>query len=150
MESAGISAARAAPATVKIADWEADSQILRAIREAVFVVEQNVPVELEWDGLDPACIHAIAWVGGEPVGTARLLDDGHIGRMAVLEQWRGQGIGSQLLQTLIAIARERGMRKCALNAQTHALAFYQRHGFVAEGDEFDDAGIPHRHMVLKD
>lgn len=136
--------------SVKIADWTQDEAILRSIRERVFVLEQHVPVELEWDGLDPDCTHVLAYVDGErPVGTARLLADGHIGRMAVLQPWRHRGIGSRMLQTLIGVARQQGKPACALNAQTQALGFYERHGFVAEGDVFDDAGMPHRHMRLK-
>lgn len=122
---------------------------LRSIREAVFVVEQNVPADLEWDGVDRDCLHVIAYTyDRSAVGTGRLLDDGHIGRMAVLAPWRGRGAGSALLLKLIAIAKTRGIDSVALNAQTHALAFYERFGFVAEGDDFDDAGIPHRHMLL--
>jgi len=135
--------------TVRIADWGQDQAILRSIREQVFVVEQRVPVALEWDGLDPVCTHVIACAkDGSAVGTARLLKDGHIGRMAVLRPWRKRGVGSCMLVALIGIARQRGKLRCALNAQTHAIAFYERHGFVAEGEEFDDAGIAHRHMVL--
>ncbi len=136
--------------TVKIADWVRDQALLRSIREVVFVAEQNVPVDLEWDGLDADCTHVIAYAdNGQAVATGRLLPDGHIGRIAVLKPWRHQGIGSRVLESLIAIAQGRGITACALNAQTHAQAFYERHGFVAEGAEFDDAGIPHRHMVLK-
>ena len=135
---------------IEIADWARDARILRAIREAVFVEEQNVPMELEWDGRDPDCTHVIAYVeGGKPVATGRLDADGHIGRLAVLKPWRGRGVGSHVLLALTAIAKSKGFQACALNAQTHAIAFYERHGFVAEGDEFDDAGIAHRHMVLK-
>ena len=138
------------PVSLKIADWDQDEPVLRSIRQRVFVLEQHVPVDLEWDGLDPACIHVLACVNGElPVGTARLLDDGHIGRMAVLRPWRRHGIGSRMLRTLIEIARQQGKSDCALNAQTHALGFYERHGFVAVGEVFDDAGMPHRHMQLK-
>ena len=136
--------------SVEIADWERDQEILRSIREAVFVMEQNVPPDLEWDGLDPDCTHVIAYLSSHrAVATGRLLRDGHIGRMAVLRPWRGQGIGSRVLVALIECARARGVTTCALNAQTHALRFYERHGFVVEGSEFDDAGIAHRHMVLK-
>jgi predicted GNAT family N-acyltransferase len=135
---------------VENADWDRDQATLRSIREAVFVIEQNVPVELEWDGIDQACVHVIAYAQDRsPVGTGRLLRDGHIGRLAVLAPWRGQGAGSSLLQKLIAIATARGTGPVALNAQTHALAFYERFGFVAEGEEFDDAGIPHQPMVLR-
>jgi predicted GNAT family N-acyltransferase len=135
---------------IETADWSRDADILRAIREAVFVNEQHVPLELEWDGLDPLCTHVIAYVdGNSAVATGRLLANGHIGRLAVLKNWRARGIGAQVLRALISIARTNGLDKCALNAQTHAIAFYERHGFVAEGEEFDDAGIAHRHMVLK-
>ena len=137
--------------TVTIADWPRDEEILRTIREAVFVKEQSVPVELEWDELDAGCIHVVARAdSGDPIATGRLLPDGHIGRLAVLRAWRNRGIGSRVLQALIELAKARGMTNCALNAQTHALAFYERHGFVAEGNEFEEAGIPHQHMVLKD
>ena len=136
--------------TVTTADWSRDESQLRSIRETVFVHEQKVPVALEWDGLDPDCQHVIAWTSdGQAVATGRLLPDGHIGRLAVLEAWRRHGIGSQVLQALIELAKFRGIETCALNAQTHALSFYERHGFVAKGEEFDEAGIPHRHMVLK-
>ena len=135
---------------IEIADWTRDARILRLIREAVFVEEQNVPIELEWDGLDPHCTHVIAYgEGGKPVATGRLVADGHIGRLAVLKPWRGRGVGSHVLRALMAIARSKGLETCELNAQIHAIGFYERHGFVAEGDEFDDAGIAHRHMVLK-
>ncbi len=136
--------------TVEIADWDRDQATVRSIREAVFVVEQNVPVELEWDGVDQHCVHVIAYANErKAVGTGRLRRDGHIGRLAVLASWRGRGAGSSLLLKLVAIATARGTSPIALNAQTHAQAFYERFGFVAEGDEFNDAGIPHRHMQLK-
>jgi len=135
---------------VEIADWERDQATLRSIREAVFVMEQNVPPDLEWDGLDAECTHVIAYASDRTaVATGRLLQDGHIGRIAVLKPWRRQGIGSRVLGALIDCAHARGVTSCGLNAQTHALPFYERHGFVVEGDEFDDAGIAHRHMVLK-
>lgn len=132
---------------VRPAVWERDDEALRLIRFAVFVVEQHVPEELEWDGTDAACEHAIAEDGaGSPVGCGRLLPDGHIGRMAVLREWRGRGVGGALLERLVALARERGHAVARLNAQTHAMSFYESHGFVAVGDEFDEAGIPHRAM----
>ena len=134
---------------VEIADWQRDVSALRAIRESVFVAEQQVPIELEWDGLDQDCVHAIAYTKDRsPIGTGRLLPDGHIGRLAVLAAWRSRGAGGALLSKLVAIARARGDKKVGLNAQTHAISFYEHFGFVAEGDEFDDAGIPHRHMSL--
>lgn len=114
------------------------------IRTAVFIVEQQVPVELEWDDMDPLSLHAMAYDDqGTPVGTGRLLPDGHIGRMAVLTPYRNLGVGSAILQTLISHALQRGDSHVVLHAQRQAENFYRRHGFVAEGEEFEEAGIPH-------
>jgi predicted GNAT family N-acyltransferase len=132
---------------VREADWIRDADVLRAIREQVFIREQAVPPALEWDGLDPHCVHVIAECDGQAVGTGRLLPDGHIGRMAVLREWRRRGVGAALMTRLIDLARARGFQLLALNAQTHAIAFYQRFGFVCEGPEFEDAGIPHVRMI---
>ncbi len=133
--------------TIRLADWQQDQEALRLIREQVFVIEQHVPVELEWDGIDEQCIHAIAEdTKSKAIGTARLLPDGHIGRMAVLQDWRNRGIGRALLKTLMEVATDKGISVVRLNAQTQALAFYEQAGFVAFGDEFMEANIPHRHM----
>lgn len=116
--------------------------------------EQGVAAELEWDGFDAAALHIVA-AGpfGSAIGTARLLADGAIGRMAVLAPWRGRGVGSAMLERLLAAARERGTCTVHLNAQVHAVAFYARHGFEAQGPEFLDAGIAHvamhRQLVAK-
>jgi predicted GNAT family N-acyltransferase len=119
-----------------------------AIREAVFVAEQGVPPEIELDEWDERCDHALAIdAGGRAVGTGRLLPDGHIGRMAVLREHRGRGVGAAILEALIERARQRGMRRVVLNAQTHAAGFYARFGFAASGDEFLEAGIPHLEMA---
>lgn len=129
------------------ATWPRDREALRAVREAVFVREQHVPIELEWDGLDDECVHVLAEdAAGTPIGTGRLLTDGHIGRMAVLRSWRGRGVGTAILAELTRAARERCLAEVVLNAQTHALGFYARFGFVADAAEFLDAGIPHRRM----
>ena len=132
---------------MRLADWASDERSLRDIRQRVFMVEQGVSADLEWDGIDQDCRHALAQDGERrPIGCARLLPDGHIGRVAVLAEWRGRGVGDALLERMIALARELGHVRVLLNAQTHALAFYARHGFVAFGPEYDDAGIPHRAM----
>ena len=132
---------------MRVADWARDQPILTAIRRAVFIDEQQVPEALEWDGIDGDCRHVIAeTAAGEPIGCARLLPDGHIGRVAVLLFARGRGVGDALLERMVALAVELGHRRVIVNAQTHALAFYERHGFVAFGPEFDDAGIAHRAM----
>ncbi|HTT37567.1 MAG TPA: GNAT family N-acetyltransferase [Burkholderiales bacterium] len=133
--------------TVRRASWDRDQRALRELREMVFVREQNVPLVLEWDGLDAASLHVIAEDrAGAPIGTGRLLPHGRIGRMAVLQPWRGKGVGSALLAELIRAAIERGLAEVTLDAQIHALGFYARMGFEAEGAEFLDAGIPHRRM----
>ena len=125
------------------------------IRETVFVAEQGVPADIELDEHDPQCIHALARdETGQAVGTGRLLPsetlDGriiaHVGRMAVLKEWRGRGIGGALLARLIEAARERGDTDIVLASQTHAEDFCRGHGFLTEGEEFVDAGIPHRTM----
>ena len=131
------------------ATWQDDESALRAIRETVFIREQHVPEELEWDGLDAEARHwLVTTAQGEAVATARLLANGHIGRMAVLAAYRGMGIGSLLLQAILSTARQLGMTELFLNAQVSALGFYEKSGFIAEGDIFDDAGIPHRRMRL--
>lgn len=119
------------------------------IRRIVFIEEQRVPQEEEWDGQDLACRHFLALQAGAPLGTARLLPDAHIGRVAVLRTARGQGIGEALMAAAIAAARRDGHASVALAAQTHALLFYERLGFTAYGDEFMEAGIPHRNMRLE-
>jgi predicted GNAT family N-acyltransferase len=99
--------------------------------------------------MDAVSLHVVAYRGEQAIGTARLLPDGHIGRMAVRAGYRGAGVGSRLLRALMEEARMRGDRVVQLNAQTQAEAFYARHGFVREGEEFLDAGIPHiamRHL----
>jgi predicted GNAT family N-acyltransferase len=132
---------------VRLADWPTDAVTLKSIRHDVFVIEQSVPADLEWDGIDGNCRHAIAEEdSGASIGCGRLLPDGHIGRMAVRRQWRGQGVGAALLERLIALARELGYPRVVLNAQTHACPFYARFGFVACGSEFNEAGIPHQAM----
>ena len=131
-------------------EWAAAEPAIRAIRETVFIREQAVPEEMEWDGLDPLCLHVLAWNGfEEAIGTARMQVQGIIGRMAVLESWRGRGVGRALLRTLLDLAIKRGLSRVTLSAQTHALGFYERAGFLAEGEPFTDAGILHRKMVKR-
>ena len=132
---------------VRRADWGADGTLLSAIRRAVFIVEQHVPEADEWDAQDARGQHVMAIAAdGSAIGTGRLLPDGHIGRMAVLKPWRGRGVGSALLRELITMAGERGFAETRLHAQTHALAFYRKHGYTAQGDEFMEAGIAHYAM----
>jgi predicted GNAT family N-acyltransferase len=135
---------------VEPADYAADFKDLRSIREPVFVQEQQVPLELEWDELDPQCHHVIARDGEHrPIGTGRLTPQHKIGRMAVLREWRGKGVGDALLVALIEKARELGLRKVSLNAQVGALGFYEKFGFLPEGERFEEAGIEHQAMSLE-
>lgn len=128
-------------------DWHALQADAMRVREDVFVREQHVPMEIERDDMDQVSLHAVAYdAQGEPVATGRLLPDGHIGRMAVLASLRGNGLGAQVLRTLMTAAQERGDKEVILSAQVHALGFYHKHGFVDEGDVYLDAGIQHMSM----
>lgn len=143
-----LPARRSGTFTVRTCAWSDASQALRHVRYDVFVVEQGVPAVLEWDEADAPSIHALAEdAAGVPIGCARLLRDGHIGRVAVLRPWRGRGVGTALMLRLIEVARGRGDSVVIVNAQVAATAFYARHGFVATGGVFDEAGIPHRVMT---
>ncbi len=143
--------------TIHILSWDEARAMARPLREAVFVHEQGVPVEQEWDELDACSDHALALAPeGQPIGTARLLPESgsaagayRIGRMAVLKPWRGRGVGAALLNALLERAAGCGARSIVLHAQTHASGFYQRFGFSAEGGEYLEAGIPHFTMRLR-
>ncbi|MDO8990735.1 MAG: GNAT family N-acetyltransferase [Sideroxyarcus sp.] len=137
------------PFTVSLVSWHDGEPLLRAIREAVFIREQNVPEELEWDGKDDKCRHALALsTNGDAIGCGRLMPNGHIGRMAVLPQWREQKVGTAILEALLDEARSRGYKQVDIDAQTTAMAFYHKFGFVEHGKEFMDAGMPHKKMKL--
>lgn len=136
--------------SLRIARWPADITPLREVRTKVFIEEQNVSQEEEWDGLDDQSLHVLAIDEKEmPIGTGRLLPEGKIGRMAVLREWRGKGIGAAILNMLMREARSRGHEKVRLAAQVHAVPFYEKFGFQAYGDEFMDAGIPHYWMEAR-
>lgn len=135
---------------VELGAWEALGAEAARIRYAVFVDEQKVPAQIELDDWDARSLHALAFdAAGAAVGTGRLLPDGHIGRMAVLRAARGSGVGTALLTALMQAARERGHREAWLSAQTHALGFYRRLGFVADGAVYEEAGIPHIDMCCR-
>ena len=135
--------------TVREVTWSSSSKILSNIRFKVFVEEQQVPPTLELDGLDETAVHILAESPeGTPVGTARLLLNGQIGRMAVLKNYRRKGIGRLLLRSAISIAQSRKYKEVFLHAQLHAMSFYEENGFIARGENFEDAGITHREMFL--
>lgn len=132
---------------IELMNWEQAQTIAGPIRFGIFVGEQNVPPGIELDDKDAECLHAIAYDdAGKAIGTGRLLPDGHIGRMAVVKEWRRRGIGAMILNALIDEARKRGHKEVVLSAQLQAAEFYREHGFVAEGKVYQDAGILHQDM----
>lgn len=133
--------------SVLVGDWQTLGERARAIRLAVFVAEQGIPAELEWDGADSACLHALALdADGRAVGTGRLLPQARIGRMAVLPAARGAGVGGAILSRLVEAARARGDEAVELSAQRSAEPFYRRHGFEAFGAPYEEAGLAHVRM----
>jgi predicted GNAT family N-acyltransferase len=146
----GMSASKPSPFVVKPVNWSASRDMLHAVRRSVFIEEQHVPEELEWDDADTRAYHVLAIASdGTPIGTGRLKLDCSIGRMAVVKKWRGRGVGTAILDTLLSLAEKEGCATVRLHAQTHALQFYARRGFAAIGGEFEEAGIPHRVMELR-
>ena len=131
-----------------LADWLHADVAAIPIREAVFIKEQNVPEVDEWDNDDEHALHLIASLDGNAIGTARLTPKGTIGRMAVLKSFRSQGVGSAMLDRLIEVAKQSKFERVTLNAQRSAEGFYDKHGFIAQGNEFMDAGISHIAMQL--
>jgi len=138
------------PFTVHLISWYDGEPLLRAIREKVFIQEQHVPAELEWDGLDASCHHALALsANGDAIGCGRITPDGHIGRVAVLPEWRGKRIGTAILEILVDYARSQNYTKVELNAQVQAIDLYNKFGFESNGKVFMDANIPHIKMTLQ-
>lgn len=135
--------------SVMPASWEADLAALRAVREQVFLVEQQIPPGEEWDALDAKSHHVLARDReGRPIGTGRLTPQHMIGRMAVLAEWRGKGVGEAIMHVLLEQARALRYPLVDLHAQSHAIAFYAKLGFASYGDEFDECGIAHRMMRM--
>jgi predicted GNAT family N-acyltransferase len=132
---------------IELMEWDKAQPIAGPIRFAIFVGEQNVPSGIELDELDAKCLHAIAYdPDGKAIGTGRLLPEGRIGRMAVVKDWRRQGVGAEILEALVAEAARRGHAEVVLSAQLQAAEFYRSHGFVAEGKVYQEAGILHQAM----
>ena len=132
--------------TAIICDYESHSEDICAIRYEVFINEQNVPEELEIDGLDGEAKHVLAFIDGVPIGTGRILSDGHIGRVAVLKKYRGQGSGKLIMKELIKWAQDMNLEKIWLSSQCHAHSFYLDLGFVCVGEIYKEAGIDHIKM----
>ena len=137
------------PYSIRIVRWQEAQEQLREIREQVFIREQQVPLALEWDGLDEKAVHLLALdQQARAIGCARILPGGVIGRMAVTQELRNRGVGKAILKKAIAYCRGQGWHDISLSAQTHAISFYERAGFVVCSEIYQDAGIPHRDMRL--
>lgn len=136
---------------VREANWKEDQFSIKFVRNKVFIQEQSVPKALEWDDFDKTARHLLALnKDGHPIGTARLIlfgDQGQIGRMSVLKEWRGVGIGKVLLEEMLRLAKEEKLSSVFLNAQTHVISFYKSYGFSLMGNEFLEADIPHQKMI---
>jgi predicted GNAT family N-acyltransferase len=139
------------PTEVHIAEaaWADYKETLAGIRHRVFVIEQNVPESIEQDEHDPEALHLLARTKtGDPIGTARMTPEGKIGRVAVLREFRGSGVGTSLLKKLFTIARSRHLKKVYLHAQEAVVPYYTRLGFIRHGERFFEADIPHVLMDL--
>jgi predicted GNAT family N-acyltransferase len=136
------------PACIVVdADWASDQAAICSVRRQVFVEEQGIPENLEWDGQDADCRHVLALAEpAEVIATGRLQPDGRIGRMAVLCEWRGRGVGSALLERLQRCALESGLRRVYVHARLEVAGFYNLAGFRAVGEPFATAAIPHIEM----
>ena len=135
-----------------IRPWQEAQKDAFKVRHEVFILEQKVPEDLEIDEFDPVAFHVLAYSNNSCVGTARLHINsdgfGQIGRMAVLPSFRNKGLGSQIMDVLIETAKSKGISSLILHAQVSAIPFYEKLGFIANGPIFDEAGIPHRNMMM--
>lgn len=127
---------------------EVNKESIRLVREQVFIQEQHIDPEIEFDGLDTQAVHVLVVDGEQPLGTGRILANGHIGRIAIMQAARGQGLGVKVVRALVEYAKQQGYPKVDLGAQTHAVDFYRKLGFTPYGDEFMEANIPHQAMVM--
>ncbi len=135
---------------VRAANWKLEESAIALVRRAVFIDEQGVPEALEWETEDVECHWFVAVASDlNLIGIVRLTEAGRIGRMAVLPAWRQRGVGRALLAAVLIKAGELGFAQVHLSAQTHAIGFYARQGFSAQGLEYLDAGILHRSMNLE-
>lgn len=138
------------PFTVSLVNWHDGEPLLKAIRTAVFIEEQGVPAEMEWDEHDATCRHALALShNGDAIGCGRMFSNGHIGRIAVLREWRGKMVGTAIMEALLGYAETHDYPQIDVDAQVQAQPFYQRFDFVERGEVFMDAGIPHIKMLLR-
>ncbi|MCH7350478.1 MULTISPECIES: GNAT family N-acetyltransferase [unclassified Acinetobacter] len=133
---------------VERGSWDQLQQPAKLIREKVFIVEQGIPEADEWDEQDAISQHFVIFDQDQPIATARLLQNNSVGRVAVLKTYRGQGIGQMMMLDIIDYARQQYRPSLYLSSQVHAMSFYQQLGFVVQGDEYDECGIPHIEMQM--
>ena len=135
--------------TIEQVSWQQAETHLRQVRTVVFIHEQLVTPEFEWDDIDSSAVHLLALHDNKPIGCLRIIHHQKIGRMAVLKPWRGKGVGNMLLKQAIELCRQHGSKQIVLSAQTHAMHFYQQAGFQITSGEYTDVQIPHVDMCLK-
>lgn len=134
--------------TVVVGDWHSLQQHAQHIRELVFILEQDIAPEDEWDDQDPISTHFVVYDADQPIATARLLSNDHVGRVAVLKEYRSKGIGKLVMQDIIALAKQQQRKELILSSQVHATQFYSGLGFAVQGESYLDCGIPHVDMVM--
>lgn len=135
--------------SIEQVSWQQTEAHLRQVRTVVFIEEQFVTPEFEWDEIDSTAVHLLAMHDNQAIACLRIIHHEKIGRMAVLKPWRGMGVGSKLLEKAIEICRQHGSKQIVLSAQTHAIHFYQKAGFEITSGEYTDVHIPHVDMCLK-
>lgn len=134
--------------TVVVGDWHSLQQHAQHIRELVFILEQDIAPEDEWDDQDPISTHFVVYDVDQPIATARLLSNDRVGRVAVLKEYRSKGIGKLVMQEIIALAKQQQRKELILSSQVHATQFYSGLGFAVQGESYLDCGIPHVDMVM--
>ena len=134
---------------IQIVTWASHQLQLRAVRTPVFIEEQAVTPEFEWDAIDASAVHLLTCLNHEPIACLRIIDYKKIGRMAVLKQYRGNGLGAALLLEAVAICKAHGTKQITLSAQTHAISFYEKAGFKQVSGVYCDVDIPHVDMLLE-
>ena len=128
--------------------WASHEPQLRTVRTPVFVIEQLVTPEFEWDDIDATAVHLLATLNNEAIGCLRIIDYHKIGRMAVLKAYRGQGLGTAMLLAAVAICKQHGSKQVMLSSQTQAIGFYEKAGFKQVSGVYCDVDIPHVDMLL--
>lgn len=137
------------PVKITQVTWLEAENYLRAVRTPVFIEEQNVAPDFEWDELDQSSVHLLAMLNNEAIGCLRIIDFHKIGRMAVLKNYRGNGLGTSLLLEAVNICKAQGSKSVYLSAQMHAIEFYKKAGFKVTSAEYCDVHIPHVDMQLE-